>query len=169
MQCTFFANQGPLSHPPSHYHTTANALACSTIDSPIDYCNSLPAGVNIGKIKRVQRIQNNAAKVVYWNGRRNAAILLLQKLHWLPIAKRIDYEVALLTWNAQSHLYDPLPIRPTYYMSSVPHETCGQQAKTNLLFLLPVLYKNCTSWSKSKSVHNCKSWQIIIMIIIIII
>jgi len=40
---------------------TANVIACSTIGSRLDYCNSLPAGV---KSHNIAQMQNNAVKVV---------------------------------------------------------------------------------------------------------
>ena len=79
---------------------TANTIACSSVLSRLDYCNSLLAGTTAHNISRLQRIQNNAAKVVCQSMRRDSPSVAMQRLHWLPIKQRIDYKVATLTFNA---------------------------------------------------------------------
>lgn len=79
---------------------TANGLACSSISSRLDYCNSLLAGTSAHNIARLQRIQNKAARVVCRAARRDSSVVLLKRLHWLPVKQRIDYKVALLTSRA---------------------------------------------------------------------
>jgi Reverse transcriptase (RNA-dependent DNA polymerase)/Endonuclease-reverse transcriptase len=81
---------------------TANAIACSSVGSRLDYCNSLLAGISSHNIMRLQRAQNNAARAVCRASRRCSVTPLLRQLHWLPVAQRIDYKVALLTFKALS-------------------------------------------------------------------
>jgi len=87
-----------------HLLTTelAQTLAFSLIQSRIDYCNAVLHGAPSYSIKRLQRVQNNAAPIVLEAPRRSHAILLLRTLHWLPIQQRIDYKVALLTFKVHS-------------------------------------------------------------------
>ena len=88
----------------SQYNTiqykTANTIACSLIASKLDYCNSLLAGTTAQNISRLQRMQNNAARVVCQATRCDSVRPLLQKLHWLPIEQRIQYKVSMLTFKA---------------------------------------------------------------------
>ena len=49
-------------------------------------------------IKKLQRVQNNAARIVLEESRRSHA----SPLHWLPIQQRIDYKVALLPFKSAS-------------------------------------------------------------------
>jgi len=77
----------------------AQRLACSLILSRIDYCNDVLHGASSGTIQKLQRVQNNAARVVLVlrAPQRSHANSLLQKLHWLPVEQRITYKLAVLT------------------------------------------------------------------------
>jgi len=87
-----------------HLLTTelAQTLACSLILSRVDYCNAVLHGAPSYSIKKLQRVQNNAARIVLEAPRRSHASPLLRTLHWLPLQQRIDYKVALLTFKARS-------------------------------------------------------------------
>jgi len=41
----------------------------------------------------------NAARLVFGAYRRDQAMPLLHKLHWLPVAKRVFFETAVLVWK----------------------------------------------------------------------
>ena len=87
-----------------HLLTTelAQTLACSLILSRIDYCNAVLHGAPSYSIKKLQRAQNNAARIVLEAPRRSHASPLLRTLHWLSVQQRIDYKVALLTFKVRS-------------------------------------------------------------------
>ena len=51
-------------------------------------------------ISRLQRIQNSAARIVHKSHGRSNISAILSQLHWLPIAQRIDYKIALTTFKA---------------------------------------------------------------------
>lgn len=94
--------------------STANIVATSIISSKIDYCNSVLTGVTAYNLKRLQRLQTYAAKIVL-NDYQSPQENLLQKLHWLPIKQRIDYKLALLAFKtintgSPSYLRDLLNI-----------------------------------------------------------
>ena len=78
----------------------AQTLACSLIRSRIDYCNAVLHGAPSYRIKKLQRVQNNA--IVLEAPRRSHASPLLRTLHWLPVQQRIDYKVALLIFKVRS-------------------------------------------------------------------
>jgi len=87
-----------------HLLTTelAQTLACSLILSRIDYCNAVLHVAPSYSIKKLQRVQNNAARIVLEAPRRSHASPLLRTLHWLPVQQRIEYKVALLTFKVRS-------------------------------------------------------------------
>ena len=74
-------------------------LVSAFVLSRLGYCNSLFAGLSNDKITKLQRIQNNAARLVLKQPKRHHLSPLLKDLHWLPIKARIDYKVALLCFN----------------------------------------------------------------------
>jgi Reverse transcriptase (RNA-dependent DNA polymerase) len=78
----------------------ASQLACSIVASRLDYCNSILFGASQSNIARLQRIQNNLARIVCLAPARASASTLLERLHWLPIEKRIHYKIACITFNS---------------------------------------------------------------------
>jgi len=58
-------------------------------------------GAPSGTIQKLQRVQNNAARVVLQAPRRSHANSLLQELHWLPVEQRITYKLAVLTYKTR--------------------------------------------------------------------
>ena len=80
---------------------TANTIACSIVGSRIDYCNALLFGTSEKNFNKLQRVQNNMARVVCDVGRREAhSESLLHDLHWLPVRRRVDFKVATLCYKA---------------------------------------------------------------------
>jgi len=79
----------------------ANTIACSIVGSRVDYCNSLLYGVSSAGLQKLQRVQNNLARVVSDTSRfQTPSADLLSDLHWLPINKRINFKIAALTFKA---------------------------------------------------------------------
>jgi len=81
--------------------STALTLACSLINSRLDYCSALLYGAPVSTISKLQRVQNNAAHVVVASSRRCDAKPLLRQLHWLPVRQRILYKTAMTTDDAE--------------------------------------------------------------------
>jgi len=82
----------------------ANTMACSVIGSRVDYCNSLLYNAPSTALQKLQRVQNNFARVVSETGRmQRRSEDLLYDLHWLPIRKRINFKIATLTYRAVHH------------------------------------------------------------------
>ena len=94
--------------------STANSIACSFVASRLDYCNAILAGMSAHNINRLQRIQNSAARIVHNSHGRSSISAMLTDLHWLPIAKRIDYKIALTTFKV-------LTVNQPAYLRSLLH------------------------------------------------
>ena len=103
-----------------HYLSTdaTKTLVCAFVLSKIDYCNSLLAGLPQYLLRKLQRIQNNAARLVLRRSKFEHVTPLLHSLHWLPVSERIDYKLSTLSFAVTSgsapgylsdllHLYTP--------------------------------------------------------------
>ena len=77
-------------------------MSCAIVTSHIDYCNLLLHGASAKNLKKLQGIQNRAARIVCNVGRSQAESSrdLLIDLHWLPVRQRIDYKIATLCFKA---------------------------------------------------------------------
>ena len=81
-----------------HFANTdcAALLVSSLLLSKLDYCNCLLAGLPSERLKRLQTVQNKAARLVLNQTKRDFRIPLLETLHWLPVEKRISYKLATM-------------------------------------------------------------------------
>ena len=67
--------------------------------SRLDYCNGLLCGITDELLCRLQKVQNNAARVVSGSKKYDHITPVLKDLHWLPIRKRIEFKILLLTFK----------------------------------------------------------------------
>ena len=85
----------------------STALANALVSSRLDYCNSLLHSLPGVYLNKLQRVQNALARVVTKSTRLTSTKSLLEQLHWLLLASRIDFKIATLTDEAV-HLKQPL-------------------------------------------------------------
>ena len=79
--------------------------ACSTIihaliSCRLDYCNSLLYNVPTHKTDRLQRLQNQCARILTKSPRREHITPVFKSLHWLKIQDRITYKILMLTYKS---------------------------------------------------------------------
>jgi hypothetical protein len=133
----------------------ANTLAVSLVSSRLDYCNSLLHGAPSSTINILQRVQNCAARVVTQSSRLTSARPLLQSLHWLPVAERIEFKLDLLTFKTHttrqpSYLLPyVLPSKPARSLRSsdhfsliVPHGVNIDFARRGFSFAAPSVFNS---------------------------
>jgi len=65
-----------------------------------DYCNSLLHGITDSLFRRLQSVQNAAARLITGTRRRDHITTVLRDLHWLPVRRRVDYKLALLVYKS---------------------------------------------------------------------
>ena len=82
-------------------------LVHAFISSRLDYCNSLLSGVRDGLLKRLQSVQNAAARFIVGLRKFDHISPVLQNLHWLPIRKRISFKIAMLVFKCLHGLAPP--------------------------------------------------------------
>ena len=85
-----------------------------TVISRLDYCNSLLHGLPKKQTHRLQRAQNNAARLILKTKRRDHITPVLKELHWLPVTHRITYKLLTITYktlfnNGPQYLKELLP------------------------------------------------------------
>ena len=78
---------------------TKERVVNAIITSRFDYCNALLYGTCEGNIASLQRIHNSAARLIQRRPRSDSARPLLQELHWLPVARRVDFKTLVLIYK----------------------------------------------------------------------
>ena len=74
------------------------------ITSRLDYCNGLMYGIPQTLLRKLQYIENTAARIVSNTPRREHITPILKALHWLPVKQRIKFKILLLTFKALHNL-----------------------------------------------------------------
>ena len=69
-------------------------LVQAFISCRLDYCNSLLFGISDGLLRRLQSVQNAAARLVTGARRCNHITPVLRQLHWLPVRQRVVFKIA---------------------------------------------------------------------------
>ena len=134
---------------------TAKLLATSLVLSHLDFANCVLIGLPDKCIKRLQRIQNWAAKAVLRRSKFDSSSDALQTLHWLPIRERIDFKVLCLVHkclhdSAPKYLSDLLKVR-----KSSRHTRSGS---AHLMLEVPFTRK-ATFADRSFSVAGPRMWN----------
>ena len=75
---------------------SAKLLATALVSSHLDYCNSLLYGIADIYLTRLQRVQNQLARLVTKSPPFTRSLPLLCSLHWLPVRFRILFKINLL-------------------------------------------------------------------------
>ena len=114
-------------------------LVTSLVLSRLNYCNSLLSGIPQQLIDNLQKVQNCSARLIFKTSKCTHVSPLLAKLHWFPIAQRIDYKIFSLCYDV---VLDTAPL----YMSDllclyVPSRSLRSSADTRI-FRIPTRKKN---------------------------
>ena len=108
----------------------AKSLVNSTVISKLDYCNSLLSGIPKYLVKKLQRVQNYAARLVKKSGRRGSITRQLKDLHWLPVLERIQFKVLLVVYKSLNGL------APMYLRNLLDYYNPGRTLRSSNRHLL---------------------------------
>jgi hypothetical protein len=78
---------------------TCASLVHAFVSSRVHYCNSLLFGLPKKYLQKLQRVLNMAARIVSLTRKHEHITPVLISLHWLPINKRIEFKIILLTFK----------------------------------------------------------------------
>ena len=88
-------------------YDAATIIIHAFVASKLDYCNSLLYGLPSYLIRKLQHVQNFAARLVNQCPRFCHITPVLRDLHWLPVSFRTEFKIMLITDNV---LHDQAPI-----------------------------------------------------------
>ena len=111
-------------------HEAAVAIACSLVNTRLDYCNSLLVSTSLQNITRLQRVQNNLARTVCNLRRRDSVKHHIRALHWLPVNERIVYKMAVITYVALN------TGQPSYLSNCLIKHSHTRHLRSNSKFML---------------------------------
>ena len=82
----------------------AKTLAQAFVGGRLDYCNSLLYGVSGELLRRLQSVQNAAARFITGTRKYDHITPVLRSLHWLPVRQRIIFKIATLMYRCLNGL-----------------------------------------------------------------
>jgi len=74
------------------------------VTSTLDNGNALLFGLPTSLLSKLQRIQNTAARILTHTPKYDHITPVLQRLHWLPVNRRITFKILLMTWRALNNM-----------------------------------------------------------------
>ena len=110
-------------------------------------------GAPTGTIQKLQRVQNNATRIVLKVPRRFHIKPLLHQLHWLPVQQRITYKLAVLTYKVRS------TSTPVYLHRRITERACSRTLRSATIPLpdkpfIRTDFSKCTFRSSALTVWN---------------
>ena len=91
---------------------TTETLVHAFITSKLDHCNSFLYNVPKYVIKKLQSVQNAAARLITGSRKYDHITPILFDLHWLPVSERVKFKIILLTHKALHQQSPHLHTRP---------------------------------------------------------
>lgn len=119
--------------------SACETLVHALISSKLDFCNSLLYGLPKSSLQKLQFVQNAAARLVSFSRKTEHITPVLYKLHWLPVEKRIEFKILLLTFKV---LHNMAPSYLNDLISSYIPSRSLRSSSSNLLVKKPYNLKS---------------------------
>jgi len=105
--------------------------------SKLDYCNSILNGLPNTTLEFLVRVQKAVARLISHKTRFQHISPVMKDLHWLPIKKRIEYKIVVLTFKSAHSL------APAYLTKLLHNRTNkGTRADNKNLLVVPKVKKS---------------------------
>ena len=98
-------------------------VANAIVSSRLDYCNSLFRSLSKLNLRKLQCIQNSAARIVTNTSKFSRITPVLKKLHWLPVEYRTVFKTAILVYK---FLHSGIP---QYFDTYLQSYKCGYNTR----------------------------------------
>ena len=79
--------------------TTTKMLMCTLVLSQLDCINSILTNTSLTTTKPYQKIQNQAARIIYKKTKWTSATSSMKQLHWLPIRYRCHFKLLTIVYK----------------------------------------------------------------------
>jgi len=145
------------SVPPS----TFQSLVVTLVLSRLDYGNAVLVGLPTHLVRRLQSVQNAAARLIYHMRSADHITDALVTLHWLRVPLRIEYKVAVMTYKVL-HGTAPRylgPLALVSHVSDIPGRRTLRSANTSRLLVPPV--RLSTVGSRAFTIAGPRIWNLL--------
>ena len=96
---------------------------------------------------RLQNVQNNAARVMIGSKKYDHITPILKDLHWLPIRKRIEFKILLLSFQCMQGC------APLYLRELLVKQANTRTLRSNTKNLLQIPHTNLKRFGDSREIH----------------
>ena len=131
-------------------HHAVRALVLSRLD----YCNSLFSVLCVKDQKKLQSVQNRAARLVFSVGRNIHTSPLIRELHWLPFSQRVKFKLCLYIYKLINST------GPSYLVNTIAHYTPARNLRSlNDTTKLVIPRTNLSIAEKRFSIAGSRVWN----------
>jgi len=114
----------------------ARTLIQAFISNRLDYCNAALCDITDTLLRKLQSVQNAAARLLTQTGRREHITPVLRQLHWLPVSRRIDFKLTVLMYQISRGLA-PTYLQERCRLASEQRQTTRLRSANVPTFVVP--------------------------------
>ena len=120
----------------------------------LDYGNALYYALPNKEVTKLQRLQNYAAKTILGRNKYDSSTLTRHQLHWLPVDKRIKFELLTLIYKC---LNDQAPL---FLQKLLEYQNIEKETRSSMKRLLKIPKSKCkTLLDRPFKISGPKLWN----------